>query len=86
MTDSDSNPAKLGERSKGIPNITPLPRGGAGGMGGMITLPPITQSASGVGNVGNSSGAGSRAPVFSAVSASGMKQQQENASMYGIVG
>jgi len=86
MTDPDSNPAKLGERSKGIPNITPLPRGGAGGMGGMITLPPITQSASGVGNVGNSSGAGSRAPVFSTVSASGMRQQQENASMYGIVG
>jgi predicted chitinase len=85
MTDPDSNPAKLGERSKGIPNITPLPRGGAG-MGGMITLPPITQSASGVGNVGNSSGAGSRAPVFSTVSASGMRQQQENASMYGIVG
>ena len=86
MTDPDSNPAKLGYRSKDVPNITPLPRGGAGGMGGMITLPPITQSASGVGNPGNSSGAGSRAPVFSAVSASGMRQQQENASMYGIVG
>ena len=85
MTDPDSNPAKLGYRSKDVPNITPLPRGGAG-MGGMITLPPITQSASGVGNPGNSSGAGSRAPVFPVVSASGMRQQQENASMYGIVG
>ncbi len=86
MTDPDSNPAKLGYRSKNVPNITPLSRGGAAGMGGMITLPPITQSASGVGNVGNSSGAGSRVPVFSVVSASGMRQQQENASMYGIVG
>jgi predicted chitinase len=86
MTDPDSNPAKLGYRSKNVPNITPLSRGGAAGMGGMITLPPITQSTSGVGNPGNSSGAGSRAPVFSAVSASGMRQQQENASMYGIVG
>ena len=86
MTDPDSNPAKLGYRSKNVPNITPLSRGGDAGMGGMITLPPITQSTSGVGNPGNSSGAGSRAPVFSAVSASGMRQQQENASMYGIVG
>lgn len=81
--DSNSNPAKLGVKSKNIPNITPLPRGGSGGV---MTLPPIIQSASGSGNVGNSSGAGSRAPVFSAVSASGARQISETASILGIVG
>lgn len=83
MTDSNSNPVKLGMRSKNVPNITPLSRGGSGGM---MTLPPIIQSASGSGNVGNSSGAGSRAPVFSTVSASGARQIAETASILGIVG
>ena len=83
MTDSNSNPVKLGMRSKNVPNITPLSRGGSGGM---MTLPPIIQSASGSGNVGNSSGSGSRAPVFSTVSASGARQIAETASILGIVG
>ena len=83
MTDSNSNPAKVGMKSKNVPNITPLSRGGSGGI---MTLPPIVQSASGSGNVGNSSGAGSRAPVFSAVSASGARQIAETASILGIVG
>ena len=83
MTDSNSNPAKVGMKSKNVPNITPLSRGGSGGV---MTLPPIVQSASGSGNVGNSSGAGSRAPVFSTVSASGSRQIAETASILGIVG
>jgi hypothetical protein len=83
MTDSNSNPAKVGMKSKSVPNITPLSRGGSGGI---MTLPPIVQSASGSGNVGNSSGAGSRAPVFSTVSASGARQIAETASILGIVG
>ena len=83
MTDSNSNPAKVGMKSKNVPNITPLSRGGSGGI---MTLPPIVQSASGSGNVGNSSGAGSRAPVFSTVSASGSRQIAETASILGIVG
>ena len=83
MTDSNSNPAKVGMKSKNVPNITPLSRGGSGGI---MTLPPIIQSASGSGNVGNSSGAGSKVPVFSAVSASGARQIAETASILGIVG
>ena len=83
MTDSNSNPVKLGMKSKNVPNITPLSRGGSGGV---MTLPPIVQSASGSGNAGNSSGAGSRAPVFSTVSASGSRQIAETASILGIVG
>jgi hypothetical protein len=83
MTDSNSNPAKVGMKSKNVPNITPLSRGGSGGI---MTLPPIVQSASGSGNAGNSSGAGSRAPVFPVVSVSGARQIAETASILGIVG
>jgi len=77
-TDSNSNPFK---KSVNKPNITPLSRSGRGGM---ITLPPITQSAGG--SMGNGSSAGSRVPSFSALSPSGGGERSMNASIYGIVG
>lgn len=83
MTDSNSSPAKLGMKTKNVPNITPLSRGSSGGM---MTLPPIIQSTSGAGSVGNSSGAGSKVPAFSVVSPRGAEEIAETASILGIVG
>jgi len=81
MTDYDSTAAKLGKKPINRPNITPLSRTG---VGGMITLPPITQSAGG--SMGNGSPGGSKVPSFSAVSPSGGGERAMNASIYGIVG
>lgn len=76
-TDSNSTPFM---KSVNKPQITPLSRGNRQGM---ITLPPITQSASG----GVSGGAaGSKVPSFSASSPSGGSERSMNASIYGIVG
>lgn len=80
LTDSNSNPAKLGQKSINKPRITPLSRSG---MSGMITLPPINQSSTGSG-VGGSP-AGSRAPKFSASSPTGADERNMNATIYGIV-
>lgn len=80
MTDSNSNPAKLGKRSISRPQITPLRRG----QSAMMSLPPITQSASGGG--AGSAVAGSKIPTFSAISPSGSAERSTNASIYGIVG
>ena len=80
MTDGNSNSAKLGQRNINKPKITPLPRSG---MGGMMTLPPINQGASGSG-VGGSP-AGSDIPKFMASSPSGMDERIMNATIYGIV-
>jgi predicted chitinase len=78
--DYDSTAAKLGKKPINSPSITPLSRGNRQGM---ITLPPITQSASG----GMSGGAaGSKVPSFSASSPSGGSERSMNASIYGIVG
>ncbi len=80
-TDHKSNPAvKLGKRNINRPQITPLRRG----QGGVITLPPITQSASA--GVGNGIAAGSKVPSFSASSPSGGADKNWIASLYGIVG
>jgi hypothetical protein len=76
-TDSNSSPFK---KSVNKPRITPLSRGNNQGM---ITLPPITQSASG-GMMGGA--AGSKVPSFSASSPSGGAERSMNASIYGIVG
>lgn len=77
MTDSNSNPTKLGKRSKRyVPG--PLSRSGRGGM---ISLPPITQSAGAVPAVAS----GTQVPSFSAVSPSGGSDRAMNASIYGIV-
>ena len=81
MTDYDSTPAKLGKKPINRPTITPLPRAG---MGGMMTLPPITQSAGG--SMGSGSAAGSRVPSFSTISPSSGGERSMNASIYGIVG
>lgn len=80
MTDSNSNAARLGKRNINQPQITPLNRG----QSGMMTLPPITQSASGGGADG--SAAGSKVPVFSASSPSGAAERSVNIGNYGIVG
>lgn len=79
MTDSNSN-AYLQKGKIRRPQITPLRRG----QNAMITLPPITQSASGGG--GGAFAAGSKVPTFSAVSPSGGAERSMNASIYGIVG
>ena len=81
MTDYDSTAAKLGKKPINRPTITPLPKAGSGGI---MTLPPITQSAGG--SMGGSSGGGSRVPSFSTVSPSGSDERFMNASIYGIVG
>jgi hypothetical protein len=81
MTDYDSTAAKLGKKPINRPSITPLPKAGSGGI---MTLPPITQSAGG--SMGGSSGGGSRVPSFSTVSPSGSDERFMNASIYGIVG
>ena len=81
MTDYDSTPAKLGKKPINRSTITPLPRSG---MGGMMTLPPITQSAGG--SMGFGSAAGSRVPSFSTISPSSGGERSMNASIYGIVG
>lgn len=81
ITDYDSTPAKLGKKPISRPSITPLPRAR---MGGMMTLPPITQSAAG--SSGFVSAAGSKVPSFSTVSPSGGGERSMNASIYGIVG
>lgn len=80
MTDSDSTAAKLGYRTKNIPQIKPLSRKGSNNT---ITLPPITQS-TGSGRV--KTVGGSRVPIFSTSSSSGSDVRAMNASVYGIVG
>jgi hypothetical protein len=80
MTDSNSN-AYLGKGTITRPKITPLRRG----QSEMMTLPPITQSASG-GSVGGGSAAGSKVPAFSTSSPSGGAERSMNAGIYGIVG
>ena len=80
MTDSDSTAAKLGYRTKNIPQIKPLSRNRGGDT---ITLPPITQP-SGYG--GSKNVGGSKVPPFSAVASSGSDVRAMNSSVYGIVG
>lgn len=78
MTDSNSNPTKLGKRSgRYMPG--PLSRGSRGGI---MNLPPITQSAGG--SMGASS-SGTSVPSFSAVAPSGGSDRSMNANIYGIV-
>lgn len=79
MTDSDSNAAKLGYRTKNIPQIKPLTRDGSQNV---VTLPPIVQSSGMKG--GGSAAAGSKVPTFSATSSSGSFDRSTNASIYGI--
>lgn len=81
MTDYDSTPAKLGKKPINRPTITPPSRMGRGGI---ITLPPITQSAGG--SMMGGTAAGSKVPSFSAVSPSAGEERSNNARIYGIVG
>jgi predicted chitinase len=76
MTDSNSNPTKLGKRNgRYMPG--PLSRGGKGGI---ITLPPITQSSAGQMPMAT---AGSEVPSFSTVAP--MSDRGMIADIYGIV-
>jgi hypothetical protein len=76
MTDSNSTPFK---KSVNKPQITPLSRGN---MQGMMTLPPIVQSASAA--AGGGSAAGSKVSSFSVVPQSGVETRITNANLYGI--
>jgi hypothetical protein len=81
MTDSNSTPFKQGTLSR--PQITPY-KTGSSGMGGMMTLPPITQSAGGSRARSAGLGGGSEVPEFSAIASS--NERAINASIYGLVG
>lgn len=79
MTDSNSSAAKIGGRkNRYVPG--PLSRSGKGGM---MTLPPITQS---MGGGMGAPASGTSIPSFSAVSSHGAEDRSMNASIYGIVG
>ena len=78
--DSNSAPAKLGQRSVNRYMPGPLSKGGRGSI---MTLPPITQSS---GSKAAPSAAGTSVPSFSAVSSSAGSDRTTNASIYGIVG
>jgi len=82
MTDSNSNPY-LGRGTVRRPQITPYNSFGSNG-GGMMTLPPITQSASGGRARSAGLGGGSEVPEFSATAPG--NERAMNASIYGLVG
>ena len=81
MTDSNSTPFKQGALNS--PQITPYKTFGSG-SGGMITLPPITQSAGGSRARSAGLGGGSEVPDFSATAPN--NERAMNASIYGLVG
>jgi predicted chitinase len=82
MTDSNSS-AYLKKGSVNRPQITPYSSSGSG-PGGMITLPPITQSAGGSRARSAGLGGGSEVPEFSATAPN--NERAMNASIYGLVG
>lgn len=82
MTDSDSD-AYLKRGSINMPKITPYKTSGTSGMGGVVTLPPITQSQLGYNGLG-SGARGSKVPYFSASAPS--NDRSINASIYGLMG
>jgi len=82
MTDSNSNPY-LGRGTVRRPQITPYNSFGSNG-GGMMTLPPITQSAGGSKARSAGLGGGSEVPEFSATAPG--NERAINASIYGLVG
>lgn len=82
MTDSDSD-AYLKRGSINMPKITPYKTSGISGMGGVVTLPPITQSQLGYNGLG-SGARGSKVPYFSASAPS--NDRSINASIYGLMG
>ena len=76
--DPNSEAAKKGYRS-----ITPYNTMGSGGMGGVITLPPITQSSSGNRARASGYGGGSQVPNFSVTCPN--NDRALNASIYGLI-
>jgi len=82
MTDSNSNPY-LGRGTVRKPQITPY-NASAFNRGGMMTLPPITQSAGGGRARSAGLGGGSEVPEFSATAPG--NERAINASIYGLVG
>ncbi len=82
MTDSNSN-AYLGKGTVKRPQITPYSSSGSN-RGGMITLPPITQSAGGSRARSAGLGGGSEVPEFSATAPG--NERATNASIYGLAG
>ena len=82
MTDSNSD-AYLKKGKIGGPQITPYKTFGSG-SGGMMTLPPITQSTGGSRARSAGLGGGSEVPDFSATAPN--NERAMNASIYGLVG
>jgi hypothetical protein len=82
MTDSNSD-AYLKKGKIGGPQITPYKTFGSG-SGGMMTLPPITQSVGGSRARSAGLGGGSEVPDFSATAPN--NERAMNASIYGLVG
>ena len=80
MTDSNSN-AYLKKGSINRPQITPY---NSFGSSGMMSLPPITQSAGGSKVRSAGLGGGSEVPEFSAIAPG--NERAINASIYGLVG
>jgi hypothetical protein len=81
MTDSNSN-AYLKKGTVNRPQITPY--NSFGSSGGMMSLPPITQSAGGSRARSAGLGGGSEVPEFSAIAPG--NERAINASIYGLVG
>lgn len=82
LTDSNSD-AYLRKGVSKRPNITPYQTMGSSGMGGVMTLPPITQSASGNRARASGYGGGSQVPDFSVIAPS--NDRSLNASIYGLI-
>ena len=82
MSDSNSD-AYLKKGKIGGPQITPYKTSGSG-SGGMITLPPITQSTGGSRARSAGLGGGSEVPDFSATAPN--NERAMNANIYGLVG
>lgn len=82
LTDSNSD-AFLKKGNRNRPQITPYKTLGTSGMAGMMTLPPITQSAGKARARSAGLGGGSEVPSFSAIAPN--NERAINASIYGLV-
>lgn len=82
LTDSNSE-AYLKKGRVRRPEITPYGMMNSGGMGGVMTLPAITQSASGNRARASGYGGGSSVPDFSVLSPN--NERSLNASIYGLI-
>lgn len=78
-------PIEIGKGTVKRPQITPYKTFGSG-SGGMITLPPITQSAGGSRARSAGLGGGSEVDYFSATALAGEEARAKSAGIYGLLG